>query len=103
MKLSATAVSKAKPAEKPYKMADGGGLYLQVNRNGSKYWRLKYRFNGKERLLALGVYPEISLLDARERRDQARKQLAHGVDPNAVKREQRPRIWRGVYRVHAAI
>ncbi|MDD5395588.1 MAG: Arm DNA-binding domain-containing protein [Thiothrix sp.] len=61
MKLSDTAVRKAKPQAKPYKMADGGGMYLEVMPNGSKYWRLKYRYGGKEKRLALGVYPDITL------------------------------------------
>lgn len=61
MKLNARQVETAKPKEKPYKMADGGGLYLLVKTNGSRYWRLKYRIDGKEKLLALGVYPDVSL------------------------------------------
>ena len=85
-------IKKAKAKNKPYKIADSGGLYLYVQTNGSKYWRLKYRFHGKEKVLALGVYPELSLLEARERRDQAKKLLSNGHDPSeikkAVKREQ---------------
>lgn len=81
MKLNDVAVRKAKPEIKPYKMADGGGMYLEVMPNGSKYWRLKYRVNGKEKRLALGVYPDVSLALARERRDDARKLLAQGIDP----------------------
>ncbi|HHP2703502.1 TPA: Arm DNA-binding domain-containing protein, partial [Citrobacter freundii] len=73
MKLNARQVETAKPKEKPYKMADGGGLYLLVKTNGSRYWRLKYRIDGKEKLLALGVYPDVSLADARAKRDDARK------------------------------
>lgn len=61
MKLNARQVETAKPKDKAYKLADGGGLYLLVNTNGSRYWRLKYRFAGKEKLLALGVYPDVSL------------------------------------------
>ena len=64
MKLTIKAVGAAKPREKPYKLADGNGMFLLVNPNGSKYWRLKYYFNGKEKLLALGVYPEVSLTEA---------------------------------------
>jgi integrase len=89
MKLSDTAVRKAKPKEKPYKMADGGGMYLEVMPNGSKYWRLKYRFGGKEKRLAFGVYPDTSLADARGRRDDARKLLANGSDPGTVKLNQK--------------
>ena len=66
MKLSDTAVRKAKPEAKSYKMADGGGMYLEVMPTGSKYWRLKYRFGGKEKRLAFGVYPDVSLAQARE-------------------------------------
>ena len=64
-------------------------MYLEVMPNGSKYWRLKYRFAGKEKRLALGVYPDTSLADARGRRDEARKLLANGSDPSAVKRTQK--------------
>ena len=89
MKLSDTAVKKAKPEAKPYKMADGGGMYLEVMPTGSKYWRLKYRFGGKEKRLAFGVYPDVSLAQARDRRDDARKLLANGIDPGAVKQAQK--------------
>lgn len=89
MKLSEVAVRKAKPEAKPYKMADGGGMYLEVMPNGSKYWRLKYRYAGKEKRLALGVYPDTSLADARGRRDDARKLLANGSDPGVVKQSQK--------------
>jgi len=81
------AVRKAKPESKPYKISDGGGMYLEVAANGSKYWRLKYRFIGKEKRLALGVYPEVSLALARERRDSARKLLAQDIDPGENKKE----------------
>ena len=89
MKLSDPKAKKAKPEAKPYKMADGGGMYLEVMPNGSKYWRLKYRFGGKEKRLALGVYPDTSLADARGRRDDARKLLANGSDPGTVKQTQK--------------
>lgn len=89
MKLSHTAVQNAKPKEKPYKLADGGGMYLHVQTNGSRYWRLKYRFNGKEKIFALGVYPETSLKEARERRDEARKKLAQGIDPSEAKKDEK--------------
>lgn len=92
-KLTDTAIKQAKPKDKAYKIFDGGGLFLLVNKNGSKYWRLKYRTNGKEKLLALGVYPLISLKEAREKRFEAKKQIAQGIDPNdhkkAEKRAQR--------------
>ncbi|MCQ7061285.1 tyrosine-type recombinase/integrase [Escherichia coli] len=70
-------------------MADGGGLYLLVKTNGSRYWRLKYRIDGKEKLLALGVYPDVSLADARAKRDEARKGIAGGIDPLEAKKEQK--------------
>jgi integrase len=84
-KLTEVAIKKAKPEVKPYKMSDGGGMYLEVMPNGSKYWRLKYRFGGKEKRLALGVYPDIGLADARSRREDARKLLANDADPSAIK------------------
>lgn len=89
MPLSATQVDKAKPLEKDYKMSDGSGLYLLVKPSGAKYWRMKYRFANKERLLAIGVYPDISLKDARIARDEARKQLAQGIDPSAEKQARK--------------
>jgi integrase len=87
MSLSDAKVRNAKPRIKSYKIADGEGLFLVIMPSGSKYWRLKYFFAGKEKLLALGVYPEISLADARERRAQARKVLAAGNDPGEAKKE----------------
>lgn len=90
MALKDIAVRNAKPAERPYKMADGGGLYLLVNPNGSKWWRLKYRYGGKEKLLALGVYPEVSLSDARTERDKARHLLRiEHIDPGSVRKTRK--------------
>lgn len=86
MALTDTKVRSAKPAEKDYKLYDERGLFMLVKANGSKYWRLKYMKDGKEKLLALGVYPEISLKDARDLRDSARAEVARGVDPNESKR-----------------
>jgi hypothetical protein len=86
MALTELEVKKAKPAEKPYKIADGGGLSLLVHANGGKYWRLSYRFAGKQKTLALGVYPDVSLAEARDHRNQARKLLANNTDPSEVKR-----------------
>ena len=82
-------VRNAKPEDKPYKMSDGGGLFLLVHPNGGKYWRYRYSWQGKEKLLAFGVYPEISLADARERRAEARKLLANNKNPSDIKREQK--------------
>ncbi len=89
MKLTDTAVRKAKPDAKPYKMADGGGMFMLVQPNGGKWWRLKYRYGGKEKSLSFGTYPELSLSDARARREEARKLLANGADPGAVKQAQK--------------
>jgi integrase len=87
MPLTEVVVRNAKPKDKPQKLTDGDGMFLYVHPNGGKYWRLQYRFAGKQKVLALGVYPEVSLADARERRAQARKVLAAGNDPAAVKKE----------------
>jgi hypothetical protein len=90
--LTEIRVRQAKPAEKGYKLLDGGGLYLLVTPQGQKWWRLKYRFDAKEKLLSLGVYPGIGLKQARERRDDARRQIGSGIDPStgrhAVKASQ---------------
>lgn len=81
MSLTDTAIRNAKPSIKPVKMYDEGGLFLLVTPAGGKWWRFKYRFGGKEKLLSFGTYPEVSLKDARGRRDQGRKQLASDIDP----------------------
>jgi len=82
-------VDTSKAKDKAYKLSDGGGLYLLVNTNGSRYWRLKYRVAGKEKLLALGVYPDVSLADARAKRDEAKRTLAAGGDPGEVKQTEK--------------
>src|SRR5467141_1547839 len=79
---SELAFRSAKPRQKPFKLSDGGGLYLLVQPNAAKLWRLAYRFDGKQKLLALGQYPIISLADARIKRDAAKKLLSNGVDPS---------------------
>ncbi len=89
MKLNARQVDTAKPREKAYKLADGAGLYLEVVPSGSRYWRMKYRFNGKEKRMAFGVYPAVSLAQARALRDEARKKLAEGIDPSFAKKEEK--------------
>ncbi|MEO0061695.1 MAG: hypothetical protein RLZZ08_255 [Pseudomonadota bacterium] len=86
MALTDIAVRQAKPAAKQYKLADGAGLYLLVTPAGGKLWRLKYRMAGKEKLLAFGAYPEVTLADARKRRDEAREQIAASKDPSREKR-----------------
>lgn len=85
MALTNTAVKNAKPKEKSYKLFDGGGLFLLVNKSGSRYWRMKYRLARKERLLSIGVYPEVSLKEARAKRQEAKKQLSKGIDPSEFK------------------
>ena len=89
MKLNARQVDAAKPREKAYKLADGAGLYLEVVPSGSRYWRMKYRFNGKEKRMAFGVYPTVSLAQARALRDEAKKKLAEGIDPSFAKKEEK--------------
>lgn len=87
MPLTDTAVRKAASRAKPYKLADGGGLYVEVMPNGAKYWRMKYRHGGKEKRLALGVYDRVTLAAARSGREDARRLLAQGIDPSAVRKE----------------
>ncbi|MGD0169609.1 MAG: integrase arm-type DNA-binding domain-containing protein [Smithella sp.] len=82
-------VQKAKPKDKPITLFDGGGLFLLITPTGGKLWRFKYRFDGKEKKIAFGSYPEISLLDARQRRDEARRQLANGFDPGEIRKVQK--------------
>lgn len=89
MKLTGSQVANAKAKEKPYKMADGGGLFLLVNPNGSRYWRMKYRWQGREKLLSIGVYPDVSLKLARAKRDEARRNLASEIDPSALKQAEK--------------
>jgi len=87
--LTTKQIEHAKPSPKAYRLFDSLGLYIEVAPNGSKLWRLKYQFFGKEKRLAIGKYPEISLLEAREKRDQARKLLADSIDPAAEKKDRR--------------
>ncbi len=89
MKLTDKTCKNTQPRATPYKMADGSGLYLLVNPNGSKYWRMKYRFLGKEKLIAFGTYPLISLAEAREERDKARRLLTKGIDPATTKKDEK--------------
>lgn len=89
MALTDVKVRNAKPGEKQIKLFDGDGLFLLVTPAGGKWWRFKYRFGGKEKLLALGTYPEVTLADARQRRDDARKLVANGVDPSEAKKAQK--------------
>ena len=89
MKLTKLAIRQAAAPGKPKKLADGQGLYLLVNPSGAKYWRFKYHFSGKERLLALGVYPEVGLVEARGAHQKARQLLREGRDPNEAKKQHR--------------
>jgi hypothetical protein len=84
--LSDPKATQAKPKEKTYRLSDERGLYLEIQKTGAKYWRMKYRYGGKEKRASFGVYPEVSLKEARVKRDEARKMLAAGVDPSESKR-----------------
>ena len=86
MPLTDATIRNASPANKPRKLSDAGGLYLLLNPNGSRWWRLKYRFGGKQKGLSLGVYPAVGLKDARAKRDEMRRQLAAGIDPGRVRK-----------------
>ncbi|MDA8126076.1 MAG: integrase arm-type DNA-binding domain-containing protein [Deltaproteobacteria bacterium] len=87
--LSEVKVRNSKPLDNAYKLYDGGGLFLLVTPSGGKLWHFKYRFDEKEKKLSFGTYPEISLADARQRREEARQKLAHDIDPGALKRAQK--------------
>jgi integrase len=89
MALSDTKARNAKPGDKPIKLFDGDGLFLLIAPAGGKWWRFKYRFGGKEKLLSLGTYPEVSLAQARERRDTARKQVADKIDPSQARKAEK--------------
>lgn len=89
MPLTDTQIKALKPEAKPRKIADEKGLYLLLQPTGARLWRLKYRVDGKEKLLALGSYPDVGLKDARNRRDEARKLLADGIDPGAQRKAQK--------------
>lgn len=89
MPLSDVLIKNAKPGPKAQRLFDGGGLYLEVAPSGGKWWRLKYRHDGKEKRLSLGTYPDTSLKDARERRDQARRDLAAGIDPGVKRKAEK--------------
>lgn len=92
MKLTNTACKNAKTKEKPYKIFDGDGLFLYVMPNGSKYWRLKYRFGNREKRLAIGVYPDITLQMARDKRMASRRLIDKGIDPAQEKRKRKQQL-----------
>ncbi|HLI18699.1 MAG TPA: integrase arm-type DNA-binding domain-containing protein, partial [Rhodanobacteraceae bacterium] len=87
--LTDTKLKALKARLKPYRVADAGGLCIEVHPGGSRYWRYRYRFAGKAKLLSLGVYPEVSLAEARRRRDDARRMLQTGTDPSAQRKQQK--------------
>jgi len=88
-KLTEAAIKQAKPKDKPHKLPDGNGMYLEVMPNGAKYWRFKYRYDGKEKRLAFGVYPTVTLTKARDKARVAKEILADGNDPGEVKKQDK--------------
>ena len=89
MALTDVLIRNSKPKDKAFKLSDGGGLYLLVNSNGSRWWRFDYRFDGKRKTLSMGVYPETSLREARERRDEAKKKIESGIDPSHARKAKK--------------
>lgn len=89
MKLTNTACNNAKPKEKPYKLADGGGMFLEVTPSGGRLWRLKYRFGGRENLLSLGKYPQTTLAEARAKREELKKLLSQGINPSEYRKDKK--------------
>ena len=87
--LSDTKLRTLKPKDKAYRVTDERGLYVQVSVTGAKLWRFKYKFDGKEKLLALGQYPDVPLTEARRKRDEARQQVALGIDPSGLRRAEK--------------
>ncbi|MDP2828730.1 MAG: Arm DNA-binding domain-containing protein [Sulfuricellaceae bacterium] len=92
MALDGHLIENVKPKDGPFKQADGGGMYLLVQPNGAKYWRLDYRFAGKQKTLALGVYPAVSLVDARALRLDALELLVASIDPSEERKKERARF-----------
>ncbi|MFW5401782.1 integrase arm-type DNA-binding domain-containing protein [Yersinia sp. 1252 StPb PI] len=97
MALTDTKVRSAKPEAKEYSLVDGDGMFLLIHPNGSKYWRFRFRFGGKQHLMAFGVYPETSLADARHKREAARKLVAAGIDPREQKRAVKEELAKEVF------
>ena len=91
MPLTDETIRRAKPGAKSWKIADQGGLFILVQPSGSKLWRFKYRFEGKENAIALGVYPAVGIDEARRKRDEARHLLAQGIDPSQIRRLEKAR------------
>jgi hypothetical protein len=101
MPLSDFACRNAKPKDKPYRLADGDGLYLLVQKSGSKLWQLRYRYLEKENILSFGKYPLVSLLDAREKRDEAKRLLIGGINPSTRRKEEKIAAIPLLARLHA--
>ena len=89
MALTNIEIRNAKPGDKSFRLWDAHGLYIEVSSGGGKWWRFKYRFEGKEKRLSFGVFPDVSLSEAREKRDAARKLLANGVDPGKDRKDRK--------------
>ena len=89
MALTETLIRQTTPGPKPVKLFDGRGLYLLLNPNGSRWWRFKYRFEGREKLISLGTYPDVGLKLARDRCDATRQQLVAGIDPGAKRQAEK--------------
>lgn len=89
MRLNETIIRNTKPGSKPRKLSDGDGLYLLVQANGARWWRMKYFFGGIEKMLSVGVYPEVSLKRARKRREEIREQVANGIDPSGERKAEK--------------
>lgn len=89
MALSSFAIQNAKPKGKPYKLSDGDGLHLLITDKGTKLWRFRYRFGGKQLMLSLGSYPEVSLASARKKRNDARELIAHSIDPSQKRKSDK--------------
>lgn len=93
MPLTDSTVRHAQPREKSYKMADSQGLYIQIMPSGGKHWKMKYRFEGREKKLSFGEYPRVSLREARNQRDEARNMLTKGIDPAYEKKRNKLRAY----------
>ncbi|MEA2758057.1 MAG: hypothetical protein QOH65_670 [Methylobacteriaceae bacterium] len=89
--LTQLQIQNGRPKEKPYTLSDGRGLHLYVHSSGSKLWRIRFRFTGKANMLSLGSFPEVSLADARKKRDTIRQQIADGIDPAVQRKTEKAR------------
>ncbi len=103
MALAELEVEKAKATDKPQKLSDGGGMYLQVQPDGAKYWRMNYRVEGRQKTLAIGVHPDVTVSQARERREDARRLLASGGDPSSIMKAAKQAIHKALQTASAKI